>query len=418
MAIDTTDTEQDFVGPPAPQAAAAGPAFAAAATQPTQKDKKDKSSDFKDFSQLNPFEQLIAMIFMFFVRTDDAGDESSDNLFSSILGFGGVDAYRDWRRDMESSGWNWREKMNFNGVDLKRAREFSEGVTGVKIELGDRQKAVMSVLDDAANRAGVSKDLMTGLWGVESGFGKNRLSPSGCLGDFQFTKSTFASVIKTHGSEIAAGLRAKGNEYLAVRIENHSQSLKSGHLSEAGKADLQTLRDEPRVATYAAAFYAKDVARDLKVDPTQEKNWGIIYAGYNIGPGNADKLDGSLAHVPNVKGALGSVAAWNPKFFKNGATGTEALQNYQNSITQNLVSFNKAVAAKTPTAVADAGKTATEPVRTASSAATTAIYGKSSISPTSTQPSFQTASIGMTPIPVIAEKPAPAPAATSTVAPV
>jgi hypothetical protein len=288
--------------------------------------KEEKSNKPSLFDNLNPIQQLLAMIFMVFAQMMNPGTVQAmglDKTFSKIVGVDNFDQYKDWHKNMESKGWNWKETQDFSKFDFNEAKNFA--MKHDNLTFSERQKSVMSVMDDAAKTAGVQQEFLAGLWGVESSFGKNRKSPSGCLGDFQFTQKTFKSMMNEHGDVIADRLRAQGDVKLAERIE------KGGNLLD--------LRDDPKVATYAAAFYAKDVAKSLGVDAKDQKNWGIIYAGYNIGPGNADKLDGSLANRNNVKTALGDVAKWNPKFFTGGASGLEALQNYQREVEANLKKF-------------------------------------------------------------------------------
>lgn len=88
----------------------------------------------------------------------------------------------------------------------------------------------------------------------------------------------------------------------------------------------------PATMTFTAAYYIKDIAEQAGVDPSNYDNAGALYAGYNIGPGNAARLAGELADTPNAMAAIGSAAEKNPAFFGNNATGSEALANYQSSL--------------------------------------------------------------------------------------
>ena len=85
-------------------------------------------------------------------------------------------------------------------------------------------------------------------------------------------------------------------------LKNFLEGYRSAELSasvrdalRAGNWRVQTewgddLRFHPAVATYASAFYLREVADGLGVDPKNQQNFGVIFAGYNVGPGNADRL--------------------------------------------------------------------------------------------------------------------------------
>jgi hypothetical protein len=287
------------------------------------------SSSIK-LNELDPIQQFLAMFVISLAKnfnpneTLEDGDFDFNNFFASLLGFDDTESYKEYWNDNlspETPSRAWRDNVPSN-IDYSRARQLA---VSSDIDIGERQETVMSTIPLAAEAAGVSAEFMTGLWGVESGYGTNRLSPSGCLGDFQFTRGTFREVMEKHGDKIEAHLRANGQDAIADRMIN-----------ARGDDQLLALRDDPTISTYASAYYVKDVAGWLDIDPTQDQNWGELYAGYNIGSGNAAKLSGSLAHTENVGKALGSVASWNPMFFRNGETGLEALDNYRDKIVSNI----------------------------------------------------------------------------------
>ena len=229
---------------------------------------------------------------------------------------------------------------------------------GTSLSLEDRRKAVLSVMDDAANSAGIPRELLGGIWKIESSYGRNLTSPTGCEGDFQFLSSTFAGEIKNNGSKIAERLRAQGQNDLADTVENYSKGLKNGTIS-THDAGLQALRDDPLVSTYAAAYLAAETAKSVHADPMNRNDWRYIYAGYNVGPQAARDLRGKLADTPNAKDSLGVAAAANPYFFRNGATGTQALQNYQNSISSAADDFSARYANGTSPVTAPVQRTTT-----------------------------------------------------------
>lgn len=223
--------------------------------------------------------------------------------------------------------------------------------------IGERQRTVAATIPQAADAAGVSPDMMRGLWGVESGFGKGRLSSTGCLGDWQFTKGTWAFIIEKYGDQIPSE---------AARA--YAGMLKEGAIKK-NDAGLQALRDDPVVSTYAAAFYGKDIARGLSIDPKDPSNYGKIYAAYNVGPASLKKLMDLEKDSPmaNAKTALGYVADVNPMFYRNGATASQALANYQGAVETRLKDYNRLFGDTAPVAARSDIK-AKNPVQTAFSA--------------------------------------------------
>ncbi len=209
----------------------------------------------------------------------------------------------------------------------------------IKISMGERQLRVNDSIERASAVTGVPADLSKGLWGVESGFGKNRLSPTGCLGDWQFTKATFKSVIKQHGHEIPGLEKA---------------------LKEVN-GDVLALRDHPEISTYASQFYVRDLADGLGLDVREKSNWGTLYAAYNVGPGGVRKLLSLAEKDPDAvaKDKLGFVAKVNPMFYVKGATASEALNNYQVAVETRLRDHQRAFGDTEPatTVVASAKST-------------------------------------------------------------
>lgn len=211
-------------------------------------------------------------------------------------------------------------------------------------KMGDRQKIVLDTLKDAANSAHVSLQTMCGMWGVESSFGRNLTSASNCQGDWQFTRGTWASTIRIHGNEIANRLAATGHHAEAESLRHHVAMLKSDG-GYKNNASLQVLRNDARISTYAAAFYLQDVAKEIGVNPSKSENAGVLYAGYNVGPAAARRLKGDLNDDFGAGKELGSVARWNPLFFRDKEgnftlTGKQALEKYQSKVGENFAVFS------------------------------------------------------------------------------
>lgn len=205
--------------------------------------------------------------------------------------------------------------------------KFPSGANGHGITLEQRRGAVMSVLHDAAASAHIPHGLLGTVWGIESHFGKRLTSPTHCSGDFQFSRETFANIIRDHGAQIAERLQATGHGEMANKVRDLGHKLHTGAI-DAGDRALSALRHNAYASTYAAAHLMHDTARQVHVDPSKRENWHYIYAGYNLGPKAVEQMRHRYANTPDVKAHLGSVAQHNPMFFRHHATGAQALHNY------------------------------------------------------------------------------------------
>ncbi|AEP08979.1 hypothetical protein [Micavibrio aeruginosavorus] len=188
-------------------------------------------------------------------------------------------------------------------------------------DLTDRQARVMSVLPDAAAATGVAPELLVGMWGRESEFSTHdtMTSPTGVKGDFQVSRVAVVETLAKNGGEIAERLDAQGLKKQADKIEKIHEKAKDmdgdeirSFVKKNGNL-IDSLREAPEATTYTAAFYSKDIAQKLDVDPAEPDSFPIVYAGYNIGPGNAQKLqDGKAAsgwEVDANKGLAGKASA-------------------------------------------------------------------------------------------------------------
>lgn len=207
------------------------------------------------------------------------------------------------------------------------------------LSLRVRQAIVLETMPKAASAAGVPEKFMQGLWGKESTFGEKLVSESGCLGDWQFTKKTFSGTIEKHGAAIAQQMDVDGYAEKAGVVRK--AAFERGSFSPA--SDFQSLRNDPLISTYAAAYVIKDKAREAGIKNINDpKEWGKLYAGFNVGPSRAAAMDGSLRNTPDVKDIIGRDAALNGSFFGNHATGGEALNNYARAVEKNIRAFEKA----------------------------------------------------------------------------
>lgn len=198
--------------------------------------------------------------------------------------------YLDRRAGIESGGRSGGGRFDPGSVKMSAA------------EIGERQKIVVATLPEAAAQAGVNINILQGMWGVESRFGKalSAGSLSSARGDWQFLSGTGNYMTRKYGHEVEG---AQGRDW----------------------------RMDPRVSTHMAARYIRELADGLGVDPMDERNAGLLYAAYNIGPGGVRRLLRLAEENPDVAAAsrLGKLASNNPMFYKGGATAGEALGRYQ-----------------------------------------------------------------------------------------
>lgn len=205
------------------------------------------------------------------------------------------------------------------------------GLVGA-VTIGERQHEFYQNMDNVSKVTGAPVKLMGAMWGIESSFSKNQTSPSGCQGPAQFTRGTFAAMIRQYGDHIP------GMEQYAVGLRNGTISPKD--------ANLQAMRNDQKVAGYAMGFYLQELAKDMKVDINDPNNWGKLYAAYNVGPANAKTLARNEGNNVNAAALIGSAATWNPAFFVNNATPAQAQKNYQTAISNGIQSFDTKIVAK------------------------------------------------------------------------
>jgi hypothetical protein len=209
----------------------------------------------------------------------------------------------------------------------------------------ERQAVIASLIDDAAGNAGISQDLLQGVWFKETRFSSIReISITGAAGPMQFTRGTWADVIKRHGDEIAAGLMRAGPQYRdeAMAVLNYQRALLNGSIGTRD-AGLQNMRHDPAISIFASAMYLRDCARDMRVDAMNFENAGIIYARYNIGAGAVRELMQmrDAGRMDAAKDDIGFVARVNPAFFAGNASAGTVLANYQATMENGSRQFDR-----------------------------------------------------------------------------
>ncbi|MCB1783851.1 MAG: transglycosylase SLT domain-containing protein [Alphaproteobacteria bacterium] len=336
------------VAPVGPAAVTAAPAATAAPTidggpddTPEKKVQRDmdraiKNQANQDALNANPFMFFLALILAMF------GKHGQDTVLSAFDNKGVNDFVRD----------------NFH-IENPRAtvRAMAPNVPSLgKIEVGDRQQAVVGAIPKAAEVTGVDPKFMKGLWGFESSFGNNLKSGSGCEGDWQFSEGTWQGVMKQHGKEMVAEIKKAYPESPEI-AEKFEAALKAGKTHD--------FQYDPVVSTFAAAHLIKDNAQTLKIDPKDQDTWKYQYAAYNVGPGRAAMMrkEEASGSTKDMGAAIGRDAALNGSFYKNGAAAGTVLARYQKAIESRYDDYNAQLAklerapTSGPTALASADAT-------------------------------------------------------------
>jgi lysozyme family protein len=91
---------------------------------PRARRRSGAASQSMNFDQMGFLQQLIMLLFMPLVQKADITNKSQNELFSGILGFKDTKSYTDWHRNMDASGWNWKDKTDFSRADFKRGGRY------------------------------------------------------------------------------------------------------------------------------------------------------------------------------------------------------------------------------------------------------------------------------------------------------
>jgi hypothetical protein len=207
------------------------------------------------------------------------------------------------------------------------------------VAIGERQAKFYASLKSAEAVTGVPVSLAGAMWCNESRFGTLGASPSGCQGDAQFCRGTWAAVIKQYGDKIPG-------------MEKYAAGLRDGSI-KIDDAGLQAMRKDAVASAYGMDFYIAQIGKDIKIDPKDPKNARVFYAAYTVGPGNARKMVDADAANDNRAAAtmFPKEAGWNPMFFAKGqASSSQALNTYESVMDRSLKAFNQQIVAKLDTA--------------------------------------------------------------------
>lgn len=298
---------------------------------------------------LNIFAFLLQLFFNF--KNDDFDSKLDSNFADNFAQALGVDSeyISQTIEDVQSGETTVFEavvettaKVDWQTVDFTKITDSlppQKPISNITdIEIGERQEIVADTIPKAAEATGIDPDFLKGLWGIESSFGQDLVSPTGCEGDWQFSQGSWNWMMDAHGAEIAQLIEADFPEKAQEIRDNLSQI--DGSNSRRGPLDH--MQYDPVVSTYAAAFLNKTNADTMGIDPSQSENWGLLYSAYNIGAGDSAELLAmqEAGDMSNAMRAIGQNAKNNPLFFSGGATANEALGRYQSSIETRLEDFN------------------------------------------------------------------------------
>jgi len=271
-----------------------------------------------------------------FVPGEDNNDRN-DHLARRMTYGNSIDALAA-KNSERAAAQEAQAEINKAAADMQRKGVY-QGRTSNRViqtpELRERQEQVASALTAAAKSAGISPNLMVGVWSVESTFSSNLRSPTGCMGPWQFERKSMVDRIAVDGKTIISDLKANGFIDSAARVENLYNNIKDMSPSQRSSytrnnlAEIDNLRMDSYASTFAAAHHLGESARILKVNPHDPKNFGIIYAGYNVGPSDAKKMqrgewvdnertraNGHVAHTLSAR--EGSQIAGYSKYLSNG----------------------------------------------------------------------------------------------------
>ncbi|MCK5385532.1 MAG: hypothetical protein KAJ29_08115, partial [Alphaproteobacteria bacterium] len=201
--------------------------------------------------------------------------------------------------------------------------------------LDERRSLIIQTIPLAGEATGVSPEIMKAVWGVESDYGNNLLSPTMCKGDWQFAGGTWNSIMERYGDKIAEHLKENhpGYEKIADNIMANNTN----------RGALDHLKFDPVVSTYAASYLKMDDARVVGIDPSKTKNMVTVYSAYNIGSLDAKKLHqmSQNGDTRSAQAVIGSNARNNPLYFKGNVTADTALARMGKELTRHHEEYYK-----------------------------------------------------------------------------
>jgi hypothetical protein len=185
--------------------------------------------------------------------------------------------------------------------------------TAMAIQMAAAQPAanrVLSNIQAASKNTGVSFGYLMAQAGKESAFEAGAGSHvSSAAGLFQFTKSTWLHLIKTHGDD-------HGMADLAAQIQRVGKGDYTVHDSKA-RQHILDLRRDPQISALMAGEYAKDNKSWLEHKLGRSVDSTDLYMAHFLGPGGAAKVLKAKDVDPSQAAAelLPQAAHKNPSVF-------------------------------------------------------------------------------------------------------
>jgi len=179
--------------------------------------------------------------------------------------------------------------------------------------------AVVSAVRQASATTGVDFSYLMEKAAVESGFNPNaKAATSTATGLYQFTDSTWLSVLQAHGAQ--HGLRAIASE-ITTGVDG-TPTVSNG----ADRQKILALRTDPQVAASMAAELAKDNKAALQSTVGGQIGGTELYLAHFLGAGGAAKFIQAYRANPDqsASSVLPDAASANVGIFTDSASGKPA----------------------------------------------------------------------------------------------
>jgi hypothetical protein len=168
--------------------------------------------------------------------------------------------------------------------------------------IGEIQRDMVSGIENASRVTGVPAALLGAMAGIESGFGRNQMSPTGAEGIFQQTDGYLRNWYIDQARTTLPALRQLNDPQV--------NSMLAGGIS---MNEARRLAYNPAAASLITALAARDMAQDLGVNLNDRGNWWMVYAEHNVGRGGLNAIRRG-----------GEPAQWiqdaNPLFYRGGGS--------------------------------------------------------------------------------------------------
>lgn len=210
----------------------------------------------------------------------------------------------------------------------------------------DTREQIVSTIRKVADSQNADFRYLLNQAKLESGLNPSaRASTSSAAGLFQFTSGTWMNMVMRHGDKVG--------------LTSEAQSLRSKMASNADRAQILNMRNEPYVATALAAHLAADNAQQLAASGHKSIGPTELYMAHFLGAGGANTFLNGLRDKPlePAANALPAAAAANTSVFYNNRTPL-SYQDIYNRFAQKFADAAAAIPASA-SALKDKAATAT-----------------------------------------------------------